>query len=83
MKRTQIQITEEQSKILKKIAKEENVSVAKLIRTGIDDMIQSHMIIDKKERKKRAIEAAYKPFHSGKTDISENHDKHFTESIDS
>ena len=78
MIRTQIQLTEEQSQTLKKIANQRNISMAELIRQGIDFYIRTCGTITPEERRERAIKAAGR-FHSGKTDLSEKHDEYLAE----
>ncbi len=80
MVRTQIQLTEEQARALKKIAAVRRVSMAELIRQGVDRVISSQTAIDAEERIKRAIQVAGK-FRSGRKDISEHHDNYLTEAI--
>ncbi len=80
MVRTQIQLTEEQAKVLKKIASSRHLSIAALIRQAVDTMIQTTAFIDTEERRKRAIEIAGR-FSSGKRDISREHDKYLTEAF--
>jgi hypothetical protein len=80
MIRTQIQLTEEQTKTLKKIANKKHVSIAELIRQGVDTLIRSAGEISVEERKKRAITAAGR-FRSGRKDISTKHDKYLTEAF--
>jgi hypothetical protein len=80
MIRTQIQLTEEQAKILKKIANKKNVSLAELIRQGVNTLMRSSGEITIEERKRRAIIAAGR-FHSGKKDISTKHDEYLTEAF--
>ena len=75
MVHTQIQLTEEQSKALRKIAAQRNLSMAELIRQIIDFYLRSCGTISQKERRQRAIEAAGR-FHSGLTDLSEKHDEY-------
>lgn len=77
MVRTQIQITEEQSRALKKIAAQRKISVAELIRQGIDFYLHVYGTVSQKEKRQRAIEAAGR-FHSGQTDLSEKHDEYLT-----
>jgi hypothetical protein len=62
--RTQIQLSEEQSKALRKIAAQRNISMAELIRQGIDFYLRACGTISEEERCQRAIKAAGK-FHSG------------------
>ena len=78
MIRTQIQLTESQAKALRKLSNAEHVSVAKLIRRSVDNLIKSSAIMDADQMRNRAI-AAVGRFHSGKTGISENHDKYLAE----
>ena len=78
MVRTQIQLTEEQSKKLRKIAAQRNISMAELIRQGIDLYLHTYGNISQEERRRRAIKASGQ-FHSGKTDLSEKHDAYLAE----
>lgn len=78
MVRTQIQLTEEQSRALKQIAEQRNISFAELIRQGIDCYLNVCGTFSQKERRQRAIEAAGR-FHSGQTDLSEKHDEYLVE----
>ena len=80
MVRTQIQLTEKQSKSLKKIAASRHLSVAELIRQSVDNMITANVMVDADERRKRAISIVGK-FHSGKHDISREHDKYLAEAF--
>jgi hypothetical protein len=78
MVRTQIQLTEDQAKALKKIAQSRHLSVAELIRKAVDTVIRSSSVIDMEERHKRAMEIVGK-FGSGKRDTSKRHDLYLTE----
>ncbi len=80
MIRTQIQLTEEQAKTLKKIAGKKHVSMAELIRQGVNNLMRSSGEVTMEERKKRAVAAAGR-FHSGKKDISTKHDDYLTEAF--
>jgi hypothetical protein len=77
MIRTQIQLTEEQSKLLRKIAARKNKSVAELIRMSVDEMIQKERRPGMEELRLRAINAAGKI--SGPSDLSINHDDYLAE----
>ncbi len=79
MVRTQIQLTEEQAKVLKRIAGSRHLSIAELIRRAIDTMIKTSTSTDPEERLRRALEIAGK-FSSGKRDISKKHDIYLSES---
>jgi hypothetical protein len=73
MVRTQIQLTEEQAKTLKRIAEFRHLSVAELIRSAVDRMIKSSLAVDIEERRQRAMDIVGR-FKSGKHDVSSNHD---------
>ena len=78
MVRTQIQLTEEQSKALKEISAQKDISMAELIRQMINSYLQACETISSEERRQRAIEAAGR-FHSGQADLSEKHDAYLAE----
>ena len=78
MVRTQIQLTENQAKALKKIAQSRRLSVAELIRKAVDMIIKSSPVVDREERRKRAMEIVGK-FSSVKRDISKRHDVYLTD----
>jgi hypothetical protein len=80
MVRTQIQLTEDQAKALKKIAVSRQLSVAELIRRAVDTMIKTSTAADFEDRKKRALESAGK-FSSGRSDVSKKHDEYLSESF--
>ncbi len=78
MVRTQIQLTEEQSKTLKKLSAQRDISVAELIRQGMDFYLRSCGTVSQTERRQRAIKAAGQ-FRSGQADLSEKHDVYLAE----
>lgn len=78
MKRTQIQLTDEQAIKLHSIAEEKHVSVASLIRDCVDNLLEYEYKVPREELIKRSLEAAGS-FHSGKGDISEHHDDYLAE----
>ena len=78
MIRTQIQLTETQAKALREIARQRDLSIAELIRRGVDDILQSEPGPTREERKRRALAAAGK-FHSGLRDLSTAHDRYLDE----
>ncbi len=80
MVRTQVQLTEKQYEALKRLSLKENISVAELIRRGVNEILLSAEGMEKEERTKRAIAAAGR-FRSGVKDLSANHDIYFTEAI--
>jgi len=81
MVRTQIQLTEEQARMLKKLALSRHLSIAELIRQAVDSLIKSSTAPDVEERRKRALEAAGR-FSSGLCDLSAEHDKYIEEAFD-
>jgi len=81
MVRTQVQLREEQMDTLRQWAAERRVSIAELIRQGVDMLIQSSVTVDDAERRRRAIAAAGQ-FRSGLTDVSTNHDRYLVEAYE-
>jgi hypothetical protein len=79
MVRTQIQLDEEKADALKRLAAQRGVSVAALIRDGIDRVLAD---VDWERKLARALEVVGK-YRSGLTDLSENHDEYFVEAIES
>ncbi len=82
MIRTQIQLKEEQVRVLKKLAAARGVSMAELIRQSVDALIRSStgIGISDEERRRRAIAAAGR-FRSGRSDVSSDHDRHLVEAF--
>ena len=78
MVRTQIQLTEEQARAIKRIALSRHLSVAELIRRAVDTMIKSSPVADPEEKLKRAIDIVGK-FRSGKHDIARRHDNYLAD----
>jgi hypothetical protein len=88
MIRTMIQLTEEQMKILKELAKARKTSVAKLVRESVAQYVVAvPKEISREEKRRRALEFINKiesgeiQFHDieGKTDVAINHDKYLNE----
>jgi hypothetical protein len=78
MVRTQIQLTENQARDLKRLAAARHLSMAQLIRQGVDSILRSNTVMDAAEKRKRALALAGK-FRSGKHDVSKEHDKYLAE----
>jgi Arc/MetJ-type ribon-helix-helix transcriptional regulator len=78
MVRTQIQLTEDQVRALKKIAAERGISMAEVIRQAINSALEKE---DKREKWRRAL-AIVGSFHSDADDISVEHDKYLAEAYD-
>jgi len=55
MVRTQVQLTEEQSRKLKAIAAQQKASISELVRRGVDMILESNITSDREEIKRRAI----------------------------
>ncbi|MBI5585111.1 MAG: CopG family transcriptional regulator [Deltaproteobacteria bacterium] len=77
MVRTQIQLTDDQARMVKKLAAARGVSMAEFIRQAIEGLIQASPVMDREERVKRAREIVGK-FSSGKSDISRKHDAYLS-----
>jgi hypothetical protein len=80
MIRTQVQLTEEQARVLKNLASIRQVSVAELIRQSVGALIRSAGETGIEERRRRAMAAAGR-FHSGASDISAKHDEYLVEAF--
>jgi uncharacterized protein YgbK (DUF1537 family) len=88
MIRTMVQLTEEQLKALKELAKARKTSVAKLVRESVAQYVTTAtQDADREEKRRRALEFLdYIEKHpeefrdiEGKTDVSVNHDKYLAE----
>jgi len=77
MIRTQIQLTQDQSKSLKKMSKKEKKSVAELIRISVDKMLNSETPYSDVELKQKALSAAGQL--SGTNDLAEKHDDYLAD----
>ena len=80
MVRTQIQLTEAQVASLKKLARRHHVSVAELIRRGVNYLLASESVTNPDQAKQKAIAAAGR-FASGKKDISVSHDDYLAKDM--
>ena len=78
MVRTQIQLTDKQSRALKFMAAQQGKSVSELIRQSVDELLSSAGVVDNAERRRRAIAAAGR-FRSGHKDLSTDHDRYLAE----
>ncbi len=80
MVRTQIQLTEKQSDLLKKMAMTQTLSIAEIIRQAVDNYIKSNIVINTEERIKKVLELSEKYNDSeGKRDVSKKHDDYLVE----
>ncbi len=80
MVRTQIQLTEEQARKVKRIAAHRGVPMAEVIRDAIDGAIRSDTQSGYEDRRKRALTIVGK-FRSGKRNVSKEHDSYLTEAF--
>jgi hypothetical protein len=80
MIRTQIQITPEQARALKRQAAREGKSLAELIRISLDDMLRAGGVRDQAGLRRKAIAAAGKL--AGPAHLAEDHDEYLVEAID-
>jgi predicted metal-binding transcription factor (methanogenesis marker protein 9) len=80
MIRIQVQLTEEQYAVLKKIVAKKKISMAELIRLGVEQVVAANVNIREQEHIQRALKAAGR-FHSGINDLSSNHDAYLAEDL--
>lgn len=78
MVRTQVQLTETQMRTLKRLATERGVSVAALIRQGVDLLVRTAGGVDETRQRQRAL-AVVGRFHSGRGDLAAEHDRYLNE----
>jgi len=81
MVRTQIQLTEEQAKKVKRIAARRGVPMAEVIRDAVEEVIRSNRHGVREEKRKQAVEILGK-FRSGKRDVSKKHDAYLSEAFE-
>ncbi len=88
MIRTMVQLTEEQMKALKELAKARKTSVAKLVRESVAQYVAAEAEVVSREEKRQRLRnfIQYVKEHpdefrdiEGKTDVSINHDEYLTE----
>jgi hypothetical protein len=91
MIRTMVQLTEEQLKALKELAKARNTSVASLVRESVEQYVAiASAEAEREEKWHQALEFLdYINDHpeefqdiEGKTDVSINHDEYFVQAIE-
>ena len=78
MIRTQVQLTEAQMRTLRRLATDRRVSVAELIREGVDLLVRTGRLVDDQEQRRRALSAAGR-FRSGCSNLATEHDQYLTE----
>jgi predicted transcriptional regulator len=91
MIRVMVQLTEEQQKALKELAKARKTSVASLVRESVAQYVEvSAQESDREKKRLRALEFIRRIKNGeiqaydieGKTDVSINHDKYFAEACE-
>ena len=80
MIRTQIQITDEQARALKRLAAKEGKSVAELIRTSVDNLLRAGGVQATDLARQKALGAAGKL--SGPVNLAEDHDNYLAEALE-
>jgi predicted DNA-binding protein len=81
MVRTQIQLTDEQARQLKKLAAEAGRSMADLVRESVDGLLRDRHLPGRAEQMQRAARV-FGAFKSGARDLSARHDEHFADAAD-
>jgi hypothetical protein len=80
MIRTQIQLTEEQYRFLREAAAEYNVSMAEMVRRGVNLLVEQQQKPNREALKRRALSiVGIAKDIEGATDVSVNHDKYLAE----
>jgi len=82
MFRTQIQLTAEQARALKRLASKEGKSVAELVRLSVDAMLRNSELRDPSEQRQKALAVAG-ALVGGPEDLSTQHDDYLDEAIGS
>ncbi|MEO6063135.1 MAG: CopG family transcriptional regulator [Thermoflexales bacterium] len=81
MVRTQIQLTEIQARVLKRLAMAGNISMAEVIRRSIDQTLTASRTPSVDDRRARAL-SAVGAFGSGKRDLARRHDEALAEAFE-
>ena len=78
MVRTQVQLTEEQARAVRRMAAQEGVSVAEIIRQSIEARVRASGTPSQEEVRRRALEVAG-TLRGGPEDLSARHDDYLAE----
>ena len=81
MIRTQVQLTESQSRALKERARLEERSVADLVRESVTEYLVQRAVPNRDERVRRALSLVGR-YRSRQPDLAENHDHHLADAFD-
>jgi Arc/MetJ-type ribon-helix-helix transcriptional regulator len=79
MVRTQIQLTEDQARRLQLVAAQRHVSMAELVREGVEEVLRKHDS-ERQEKQRRAREVIGR-YRSGQHDISTRHDDYLADAL--
>lgn len=84
MVRSQIQFTEEQHRLLKRWARQRDISISEAVRRCVDERLAAERVAPTRAMMVREALAAptYKD-REGKTDVAVNHDKYLVEAYSS
>lgn len=80
MIRTQIQLTDEQARALREVAARESLSIAEVVRRGVETVLRERHVASEEEIRRRAVAAAGR-FHSGGHDLAVEHDRELAEAF--
>jgi Arc/MetJ-type ribon-helix-helix transcriptional regulator len=81
MIRTQIQLTEEQARLVRQVAASRSVSMAELIRDAIEDLVAKEHRPSRDDVRRRAMDAAGR-FRVDVEDLSTRHDDYLAEALE-
>ena len=80
--RTQVQLTEKQTEALRQLAHDRGVSIAELVREGVELLLRSTgKALSYDERTRRILELSGR-YNSGIRDLSTRHDDYLAEAIE-
>jgi len=80
MKRTQVQLTEEQAEYLEEMAEKEGVSKAEIIRRALDRWVLEKGSLEENQRWKQSLEAV--GCLTDDSDVAVQHDQYLTDGYD-
>ncbi len=78
MRRTQIQLTDAQARMLRELSASTGRSVADLIRESLDRYLQNRPMMDREALRQRALELIGK-YQGGAADVAIHHDDYLDE----
>ena len=81
MIRAQIQLTEKQLTTLRALARQEERSVADLVRQSVAEYLDRRLRVDRAERVRRAL-TVVRHYRSDCPDLAEYHDRHLDDAFD-